>query len=81
MFAEYERELISARTSAALRSLPRERRGGSVYSDDVIAVARDLRESGHSYHSIAMRLEADGVAPPRGHRIHGSSVRRLLTGS
>jgi DNA invertase Pin-like site-specific DNA recombinase len=79
-FAQFEAELIGQRTSEALRALPRERRNGRpVYSEDVRARARELREMGHPLHSIGAILAGEGVRPPRGGRtLHGSTVSRLL---
>jgi DNA invertase Pin-like site-specific DNA recombinase len=80
VFAAYERDLISQRTSEALRSLPRERRNGRpVYPEAVRTRARELRDEGHSMRSIAGILEREGVRPPRGGaRLHSATVSRLL---
>jgi DNA invertase Pin-like site-specific DNA recombinase len=79
VFAQYERELISERTRAALKQLPRDRRSGPVYSEAVRRRARVLRASGLPLHRIAAALEKEGVRPPRGgRRIHHSAIVRLL---
>lgn len=78
--AEWERSVISERTRAALRQLPRERRNGRpVFDESVRLRARVLRKRGLSLAKIAARLEREGVRPVRGGtRLHATTVARLL---
>jgi DNA invertase Pin-like site-specific DNA recombinase len=79
-FASYERDLIAERTGDALRALPRHRRNGRpVYSDEIRHRARELRDLGHSFRSIASALMAEGIQTVRGGRtLHPSAVSRML---
>jgi DNA invertase Pin-like site-specific DNA recombinase len=79
VFAEFESEMISERVRAAMARLPRGRRGGLVYSDQVRTRARELRAQGRTLAEVAEVLESEGVRPPRnGMKVHASAVRRLL---
>jgi DNA invertase Pin-like site-specific DNA recombinase len=79
VFAQFEREMIAERTRTALRALPRDRRGGPVYPEEVRARARALRAEGLPLHVIAKMLTDEGVVPPRGGaRLYASTVAGLL---
>jgi DNA invertase Pin-like site-specific DNA recombinase len=79
VFAEYERELIRARITEAMRALPRERRGGPCYSEAVRAKAQRLRDGGLTLKAVAVELERQGIRPARGgKKLHASTVARIL---
>lgn len=82
-FAEYERQLIGARTSAALQQLKAQgKRLGRprTLSDEVTARIVAAREEGQTLSAIAERLNRDGVATARGGaRWYPSTVKAVLT--
>jgi DNA invertase Pin-like site-specific DNA recombinase len=81
-FAQYEREIISARTRDALGV--RRRRGGHLgrplsIPDDVIERIVAWRGEGLSYRAIVARLDAEGVPTSRGgSKWQPSTVRDAL---
>lgn len=81
--AQYERRLVSARTSASLAAA-RERgvrlgRPPSSLSPGTLARVRELRESGMTFRECAHVLENEGHVTPTGaSRWHGAQVRRAL---
>lgn len=81
-FAEYERQLIGARTSAALQQLKAQgKRLGRPRTLPVEVTARVLaaREEGQTLAAIADALNNDGVATARGGaRWYPSTVRAVL---
>ncbi|WP_231897655.1 recombinase family protein [Ilumatobacter coccineus] len=81
-FAQYERRLISQRTTDALAEL---RRQGvqlgrpRVLNDDLVATCAAWRAVGCTYASIADRLNDDGTPTAHGgERWHASTVRAVL---
>jgi DNA invertase Pin-like site-specific DNA recombinase len=80
VFAQFERELIGERTRAAMQALPREKRGGPAYGDEVRLRARELRAGGLTLSAIGEQLQREGVSPVRGgYALHPRTVSRLLT--
>ena len=93
-FAEFERNVIAERTSAALQHksaagqhVGRPPTGTRIEAKRLIADgdglrlfrrARDLRQSGLTYQDVGTRLEAEGFRPIHGRRFWGSSVRSLI---
>jgi DNA invertase Pin-like site-specific DNA recombinase len=82
-FAEYERQLIGARTSAALQQLKAEgKRLGRprTLPADVTARIVSARAEGQTLAGIAESLNRDGVATARGGaRWYASTVKAVLT--
>ena len=83
MLAEYERRIISERTSDAMHALIRA--GGKVgrpreVAPDAVASARVYRDSGMGWTEIARQLDSDGFTPPRGVRWNRNTVRHMVTG-
>lgn len=80
--AQYERELIGARTREGMAQRKAEgvRLGRPVELPDTV-YRRILAEraAGHSMAAIAAALTADGVATARGKSWHASTIRRVLT--
>lgn len=83
MLAEYERRIISERTSEALHSLiragkpvgrPRE------VTDEAVEAAKAYRAEGHGWTAIARLLDKDGILPPRGAKWNRNTVRHMVTG-
>lgn len=82
-FAEYERELIRARTRAAIRAkLRRGERWGRPpeITYDAIVRARELRQQGWTYSEMSDALLEEGHLPPRGESWHRNTLRRMVTG-
>lgn len=83
-FAEYEREIIAARTKDALRVKRAEgvRLGGprsADLSDSTVRRIRRQRSAGWTFQRIADKLNADGVPTARGgSEWRPSSVRAIL---
>lgn len=78
--AEWEREIIGARTKDALKAV--RARGTHVgrkanVTPETMAVIRSLRRAGQSWGSIALALNDEGVATSQGGRWHAATVRRL----
>jgi len=94
-FAQFERDLISERTGAALAYKRRKRevygstpygfvRDGNMLSEQsdelaTVATVRRWHADGLSLRKIAERLTADGIPTKRGGRWHASTVSYLLT--
>ena len=83
MLAEYERRIISERTSDALHALIRA--GKPVgrpkeVSDEAVEAAKSYRSEGHGWTAIARMLDRDGIAPPRGSKWNRNTVRHMVTG-
>lgn len=83
MLAEYERRIISERTSDAMRALIRA--GGKVgrpreVDPAAVATATNLRAEGHGWTEIAAALDALGISPPRGEKWNRNTVRHMVTG-
>jgi DNA invertase Pin-like site-specific DNA recombinase len=83
MLAEYERRIISERTSDAMHALIRA--GGKVgrpRETDAGAAARAtvLRDAGMGWTAIARVLDAEGFTPPRGALWNRNTVRHMVTG-
>lgn len=92
-FAEFERGMVSERTSAALDFKRRQRQvygavpfGYRRDGDELVPVPKEqeallemrrMHEAGSTYRSIAAMLEARGIAP-RGKRWYPASVRAVL---
>lgn len=82
-FAQYERELISERTKAALAA--KKRRGERIgrpraASPSVVRRIVQEREAGETYDAIALNLLADNVLSPLGKPTwQPSTVRRIYT--
>ena len=92
--AEHEREMIAARTKAALqaakaRGIRLGRNGADrlapAYRAEAIERARqltpvlaELRDAGMSARQMAAELRARGIATPSGGRWHGQSVLRMM---
>jgi DNA invertase Pin-like site-specific DNA recombinase len=80
-FAQYERELISERTKAALAA--KKRRGESIGRPRLAqpGVVRRIvmdRNAGQPYDRIARALEAEGILSPAGRpNWQSSTVRRI----
>lgn len=79
--AQYERDLVGARTREALAA--RKAQGArlgrpSTTPDEVRRRVVAEREAGRSLRAIADGLTADGVATARGGRWHASTVRAVL---
>lgn len=80
-FSQYERQLIGARTSAALQQLKSQgvRLGRPrTLPDDVTARIVRERGEGRTLAAIAAGLIADGVPTARGGTWHASTVRAVL---
>jgi DNA invertase Pin-like site-specific DNA recombinase len=93
-FAQFERRLISQRTSDALSALRSQGRpygsvpygfhrdGDRLLADEaeqcVLAHMRQLRESGHSYHQIAHSLNSAGIVAKRGGTWSAMAARSVL---
>lgn len=76
--AEYERQLIAARTREGLREAARQGRRPMV-SDEAWAAAQRMREEGCGYRRIAQGLEEQGYRTPSGATEWPlSTVRRLV---
>lgn len=78
--AEWEREIIGARTRDAMKAV--RARGTSVgrksnVSAETMRIIRSLRRQGQSWQKIADALTAEGVTTSQGGRWHASTVRRL----
>lgn len=83
MLAEYERRIISERTSDAMHALIRA--GGKVgrpseVDPEAVAVATTYRDAGMGWTEIATRLDTDGYSPPRGGKWNRNTVRHMVTG-
>jgi DNA invertase Pin-like site-specific DNA recombinase len=81
-FAEYERQLIGARTSAALQQLKAQgRRLGRPRTLPLSITERIVEEraNGTTLKAIASGLTADGVPTARGGTWHPSTVKAVLT--
>lgn len=83
MLAEYERRIISERTSDAMHALIRA--GGKVgrpreTDPAAVAAARVYRDRGWGWTEIARQLDADGFSPPRGNTWNRNTVRHMVTG-
>lgn len=84
MLAEYERRIISERTSDALHALIRS--GGKVgrpseVDPAAVAEAITLHDNGYSMTAIAAELDALGYKPPRGAKWNRNTVRHMVTGT
>jgi len=78
--AEWEREIIGARTRDAMKAV--RARGTSVgrkanVSAETMRLIRSLRRQGQSWQKIADALTAEGVTTSQGGQWHASTVRRL----
>lgn len=78
--AEWEREIIGARTRDAMKAV--RARGTSVgrkanVSAETMRLIRSLRRQDQSWQKIADALTAEGVTTSQGGRWHASTVRRL----
>ena len=83
MLAEYERRIISERTSDALHAIIRA--GGSVgrrkeVDPSAVAEAITLHEGGMSMSTIASELDRMGYKPPRSAKWSRNTVRHMVTG-
>lgn len=83
MLAEYERRIISERTSDAMQALIRA--GGKVgrpreTDPAAVAAASVYRSRGWGWTAIARQLDADGFTPPRGSSWNRNTVRHMVTG-
>jgi len=83
MLAEYERRIISERTSDAMAVLIR--RGvhiGRPHEVDpaAVAFATDLRDDGYGWTTIARELDTAGYTPPRAATWGRATVRHMVTG-
>lgn len=78
--AEWERELIGARTRDALKAVKaRGTRLGrkSGVSDETVRLIATLRRAGHSYGQIARTLTTEGIKTGQGGDWHSATVRNL----
>jgi len=85
--AQYERAVISKRTSVALRAkaargeaIGNPRWSEQTIPDDVRDLIRSLRDEGLSYPKIAARLTEDGIPTARGGKWFPSTVRSVVVG-
>ena len=91
--AEHEREMISARTKAALqaakargvrlgrnaeRLAPANRAAALDHANQIKGVLAQLAGSGMTTREIAAELTARGITTPRGGRWHPQTVRRVM---
>src|SRR5580704_3843878 len=91
--AEHEREMISARTKAALqaakargvrlgrnaeRLAPANRAAALDHANQIKGVLAELNRSGMTNREIAAELTARGITTPRGGRWHPQTVRRVM---
>jgi DNA invertase Pin-like site-specific DNA recombinase len=79
-FAEYEREIIAARTRDVLRAKRAEGKPISrpTIAPDVVARIRRANRRGTSLSKIAARLDRDGIPTARGGRWRASTVAGVL---
>jgi DNA invertase Pin-like site-specific DNA recombinase len=91
--AEHEREMISARTKAALQAAkargvrlgrnaenlaPANHAAALDHANQIKDVLAELNRSGMTTREIAAELTARGITTPRGGRWHPQTVRRLM---
>jgi DNA invertase Pin-like site-specific DNA recombinase len=91
--AEHEREMISARTKAALQAVkargvrlgrnaerlaPANRAAALDHANQIKGVLAELNRSGMTNREIAAELTARGITTPRGGRWHPQTVRRVM---
>lgn len=78
--AEWERNVIAARTSAALqvKKAAGERLGRPIEHDPAVREqVRAMRSAGVSMNAVAQHLNAAGTPTPRGGKWHASTIRSL----
>lgn len=83
MLAEYERRIISERTSDALHSLIRS--GGKVgrrteVDPAAVAHATTLRDSGMTWVEVTAAMNTSPFSPPRSNRWNRDTVRHMVLG-